>query len=87
VAGANAWLFGSLLTAVALTAAYRVARAYEWVDIAIGVWIGTSPFLLGYGRTDVQMNFIVTGLLVLLLAGSELVSLRSAPRSRHHFWR
>jgi hypothetical protein len=68
-ATANAVLVGALLVAAAL-GAILVPKAWEeWVEVALGVWLIASPWLLGFAGIQAPMqNAIFSGLAVTILA-------------------
>ena len=51
----------------------------HFANMALGVWLITSAFALGYGSTGLQISDVLSGALVIVLAG---LSLSSQP-----FWR
>jgi len=66
---ANSTLVGIALMATALGATF-VPRAWEeWTEVALGVWLVISPWVLGFeGLLNAKMNDIVVGIAVLVLA-------------------
>ena len=65
---ANTVLVGVLLLAAALGAIF-VPRPWEdWTESALGLWLATSPWVLGFDTQIARANAVVTGLLVLTLA-------------------
>jgi hypothetical protein len=49
----------------------------EWINIALGAWLGISPWVLGLSNAAAKINFIVVGVLVLALAVHALWGMRS----------
>lgn len=66
VAAWNSYIFGILVAAFA-AAALRAPRPWEeWVELAIGVWLVISPFVLGFYRVEygAAWNQIILGVLI-----------------------
>ena len=61
----NAWIFGAI---VAVMSAWALARPQiweEWVNLAVGVWILVSPFVLAFtAQNAATWNHIIVGLIV-----------------------
>jgi heme/copper-type cytochrome/quinol oxidase subunit 3 len=66
---ANAVIIGILLAAAALGAIF-VPRAWEeWTEVALGLWLAVSPWVLGFAAMQTaQLNAVITGLVVIALA-------------------
>ena len=66
---ANFLVVGVLLVATAV-GAILVPKAWEeWVEVALGVWLIASPWLLGFAVQQVALqNALFTGLAVTVLA-------------------
>lgn len=68
----NAVISGALLIAVEVLTLTAFRTWEEGVNVAIGVWLIASPFVLGaVGRVE-TINFVVVGILVVILALNEL---------------
>jgi hypothetical protein len=66
---ANFLVVGVLLVATAV-GAILVPKAWEeWVEVALGVWLIASPWLLGFaGQQAALQNALFSGLVVTILA-------------------
>lgn len=66
---ANFVIVGALLIAVALGAMFVPKAWEEWVEVALGLWLVASPWLLGFAGVALAMqNAVLVGLAVTLLA-------------------
>jgi hypothetical protein len=67
----NSYVFGALIAAVAIWALVQPQRWEEWTNIALGVLLVISPFVLGFYTTanSVAWNDIIVGALVAADAG------------------
>lgn len=74
----NAVAFGLLIIAMAVLALVEFHEWEEWADMAVGLWLVVSPWVLGFaviaaGAASVATwNVIVVGLLTLGLAAWSL---------------
>ena len=69
VAMLNFVIVGVLLIATAIGAIVMPKAWEEWVEVALGVWLMASPWLLGYSGLGLAMqNAVFVGLLVTILA-------------------
>jgi hypothetical protein len=69
VAMANFVAVGALLVAAALGAIFVPQAWEEWVEVALGVWLVASPWVLGFADTALAMqNAVLAGLMVTILA-------------------
>jgi hypothetical protein len=66
---ANAVIIGLLLIATAL-GAILVPRAWEeWTEGVLGLWLATSPWVLGFaGIQNAMISAVASGLAVMVLA-------------------
>ncbi|MCL4801457.1 MAG: SPW repeat protein [Burkholderiales bacterium] len=65
----NAVVLGILVAAAALIALFRVMAWEEWVNLALGVWLAVSPWLLGFsGLASAMWNALIAGAIVAVLA-------------------
>lgn len=62
---------GLLVIALAALAMVRPQRWQEWVELACGLWLVASPFVLGYGGA-LRTLHVVIGIAVGVLAMLEL---------------
>jgi hypothetical protein len=67
-AAVNAYIFGVLTVAFAWAALATARRWEEWVELAIGIWLVISPFVLAFWGSEhgAGVNTFVIGILVLL---------------------
>lgn len=66
---ANAVAVGALLAAVAVGAMVVPKAWEEWAEVAIGVWLIASPWVLGFASAELAMqNALFAGLAVTVLA-------------------
>jgi hypothetical protein len=62
---------GLLIIALAALATVRPQRWQEWVEMACGLWLIASPFVLGFGGALLTLH-VVIGIAVGVLAMLEL---------------
>src|SRR5437763_289475 len=59
----------AMLAVAALIALFKVMAWEEWVNVALGVWLAVSPWLLGFnGVIPAMWNAVIGGILVAVLA-------------------
>src|SRR5919205_634263 len=75
-AAANAVLVGTLLVFTEALVLSAFQPWEEWICASIGAWLVISPWVLGVIAPLAWVNFIVVGLLVLVLSLYELWDLR-----------
>ncbi len=79
----NALLFGVILAGMSIAVVTEFHDWEEWVDMALGVWLVVSPWVLGFAALSAvaaaayaaTMTFVATGVVALALAAWSL---------RHH---
>jgi hypothetical protein len=77
---ANAILVGVVLAGIALAAVYHLDSPHEWAIVVGGAWIVASPWILGFSDAPrAAWNHWIVGLLIVALAGWELLALRHMP--------
>ena len=65
----NAVGLGILIAAAALVALFKVMAWEEWVNVAFGVWLLISPWVLGFsGLAMATSNAVIIGIAVAALA-------------------
>ena len=71
-AAANAWIVGGAIAVLAAIVAVTGVRAIAWSNIALGVWLFISPWVVGFtGLQGASWNaWIVGGLVVIVAAVS-----------------
>jgi hypothetical protein len=69
----NAWIGGLLVAIVAVAAVAQLETWEEWVNLAIGLWLIVSPWVLGFtGIVNAFWCALLAGLVVAVLAAVEL---------------
>lgn len=69
VAANNAYFLGAAIVVFAAVAVYMPRVWEEWINMAFGLWLIVSPWVLGFAsHRDVTINAVVVGLLVGALA-------------------
>lgn len=68
----NAVISGALLIVIEIVTLTAFRTWEEGVNIALGAWLVVSPFILTVGHTVAIANFVVVGVLVIVLALNEL---------------
>jgi Na+/citrate or Na+/malate symporter len=69
----NAWVSGAAIFAVAIVALVAFTEWEEWINVALGVWVALSPWILGfYANATATDVHLAAGLAVALLAGVRL---------------
>ena len=82
-AGLNAWASAVLLGVVSVLAILSYSEWEEWIDLAVGLWIFGSPWLLGFpSDSPATKVHIMIGLIVSALAVVELWKEHHAPELR-----
>jgi hypothetical protein len=65
----NAVILGILIAAVAVFALFRVMAWQEWANVALGLWLAVSPWILGFSALVPAMwNALIVGCVVAALA-------------------
>ena len=73
IAAWNAWISGALLAAMSARAVVAFAEWEEWIELALGVWILASPWVLKFAAgSSASKVHVMTGAIVTLLAAIEL---------------
>ncbi len=77
----NSYIFGVLVVAFAWAALAAYRRWEEWVELAIGIWLVISPFVLTFYHAErgAAWNHIILGVLVVIGA---LWALATSPREQ-----
>ena len=68
VAAGNSYIFGILVIGFAWAALATMNRWEEWVELAIGIWLVVSPFVLRFWGSEhgAAVNTLILGILVLV---------------------
>ncbi|SPH24372.1 hypothetical protein DEA8626_03423 [Defluviimonas aquaemixtae] len=86
----NAVLFGVIIAGMAIMAIVEFRDWEEWADMAIGVWLVISPWVLGFAALSAvadasafaaTWNFVATGILTLALSAWSLRSHHDGTRA------
>jgi hypothetical protein len=78
----DAWLAGAAVVALSIASIVAFAEWEEWVNVAIGLWMIASPWVLGFQHTAAMHVSIAVGCLVAYLAALEL----GVVRARYSPW-
>lgn len=54
----------------------------EWVNVVLGLWLLVAPWALGIANSAAVRNFLIVGLLVLILAAYEIWQGRQGAESQ-----
>jgi hypothetical protein len=81
----NAWVVAIVIAALSIAALARLAQWEEWVNLALGVWLIVSPWILGFSANANAMgNAVIVGIICAILAIFGLMAARraeAAPRA------
>ncbi len=68
MAAGNSYVLGILVFAFAWAALATANRWEEWVELVLGIWLITAPFVLGFwgGEHGAGVNQLVLGILIVL---------------------
>ena len=72
----NAVLLGVLIILAELVELSLFRGWQEWINVALGVWLIASTWVLGIVTPAARMNFILVGILVVALALYEMWQIR-----------
>ena len=79
-AGLNAWASALVLGLVSVVAVLSYAEWEEWLDLALGVWILGSPWVLNFPADSAATKVhVMIGLIVTVLAVAELWKEHTTP--------
>lgn len=69
----NAWLSGIVVAGLAIAALAAFAEWEEWVNLAVGLWVIASPWLVGLSQNAAATrDHVVVGALVAAVAAARL---------------
>lgn len=78
-AAMNAMIVGLAVVLISALALGWLRPWEEWINVALGLWLVASPWVFGYSQlTEPMAAHVILGLLVAVLAGSELWEERRA---------
>ena len=66
------WASGTLIAAVSAVAIAAFSDWEEWLNLLLGVWLISAPWILGYAHTRAMHVSIGVGVIVAYLAGLRL---------------
>ena len=66
------WTSGALIALISLTAILAFSKWQEWLNLVLGIWLATSPWLFGFLHTRAMHLSIAVGGVITFLAGLEL---------------
>jgi hypothetical protein len=76
----NAWILGIVIAIVAIAAIVSFAEWEEWLNLALGLWVLISPWVLGFSGASTAVRLhVVVGIIVAVLAAVELWLTHRAP--------
>jgi hypothetical protein len=68
----NSWIAGIVVAALSVAALIRFAEWEEWLNVAIGVWILVSPWVLGFaGIRPAMWLSVILGVVIAVMAAWE----------------
>jgi len=71
-AGLDLWLSSAAIIVVSIAAMMAYSTWEEWVNLALGLWLVVSPYLLGFAHTPAMHFAIGIGSAIVFFAGLEL---------------
>jgi hypothetical protein len=78
-----AWLSAIAIGIFAIAALAAMAEWEEWINLALGIWVLISPWVLGFSTTQPPTTALsLTGLAVAVIAAIEILVLHCAPPPR-----
>jgi hypothetical protein len=87
-ASADIWVSAALIVIVSIAAIVAFSEWDEWVNLALGIWLIVSPWVLGFPHTKAMHVSIAAGIAVAYLAFLELwlvrYSAQTPPDSASH---
>ncbi len=72
IAVENALAVGALIIVAEIVELSTFRDWEEWINVALGVWLAASPWVLGIASAAARWNFVIVGALVVALALYEL---------------
>jgi|SoiMethySBSTD1v2_1073268.scaffolds.fasta_scaffold243887_2 hypothetical protein len=78
----NAWIGGALLAVLSARAVVAFAEWEEWIELALGIWILASPWVLKFAAgSSASKVHVMVGAVVTLLAAVELWKEHHVPQA------
>jgi hypothetical protein len=76
----DAWIVGVIVAVLSIAALTQVQVWEEWINLLLGAWLFISPWVLGFsGNATISWNAWIVGVLIFLIAASELSTVRQLP--------
>jgi hypothetical protein len=66
------WASGAAVAAISVAAIIAFSNWEEWLNLLLGIWLITSPWVLGFVHTSAMHVSILIGAMVAFLAALEL---------------
>jgi SPW repeat len=79
----DVWISGALIAAMSIAAMVAFSNWEEWFNLALGFWLISSPWLLGFAHTRAMHVCIGIGATVAFMATLELWLLQYDPDYAH----
>ncbi len=76
----STWISGIIVIILAFAALAAFAEWEEWVNLAVGIWIAVSPWLVGFAsyQTAMQLHVLV-GVVVAVIAAAHIWMVHHEP--------
>ena len=74
------WASSAAIAAISLAAIFAFANWEEWANLALGIWLVVSPWVLGFTHTSAMHFSIAIGAAVAFLAALELWLMYDTPQ-------
>lgn len=71
-ADADIWASGLIVAAISIVALVAFSKWVEWINLALGLWLSVSPWILGFAHTKAMYISMGLGLTIAYLAALEL---------------
>jgi hypothetical protein len=78
----TAWISGTMIFLASMAALAAFAEWEERLNLALGLWVLVSPWVLGFDGTQAMHINLVVGIIVALLATIELWASHQSPPQR-----
>jgi hypothetical protein len=76
----NAWIVAVIVGVLSIAALTKVQLWEEWINLLLGAWLFISPWALGFsGNPTISWNAWIVGILIFLVAASELSVVNRVP--------
>lgn len=70
----NLWIVGVAVAVLALAALFAFQIWEEWVNVALGIWLLVSPWVLGFSSAAaLTWNAVLAGVVIAIVAGWTVV--------------